>query len=168
MMALAPRAIHTAVAEQLKASPLGDLFTVHPFPALAAPAPKIEVVPSAEYVAYWGTFGPNGNADLMLTIRCTLDGLTDEDRARRAWQLVSVGTDVNGNGQVLGVADVVHADRTLGGVVQDAVILTAKWIDDADVLRWCRRQSPGQYNRLCLSPHPCDQGHLHPCLDRIQ
>lgn len=132
-MALDLQAIHEALADQIRASPLGEAFNVTAFSEPGTKLPRIEVRAGLGYIeSYFSTFGPDGTADLKIDLVADLGGLTGQDRALWAWRLMSVGDNENGDPHSMSLVDVVHADRSFGGVVQDAVILSADWDDELD------------------------------------
>lgn len=138
-MAFDVGAAHRALADQLRAA-LGETFDVFAFPELGTlNGPRIEIAPSGSWVSLYGTHGPNGNGDVVVTVRAFLSGFkTSEDRANWAFRLASVGLSVDGNDQTYSLADAVMSDRTLGGVVSDCVPLgpdgEIAWDADDDVI----------------------------------
>lgn len=82
--------------------------------------PRIVVNPASSYVAYFGTMGPNGIADILLDVVIEV----------AVTQLASAGIAMDdylsaGTGNTSSVVDAIHSDRFLGGVVADCVCLTA-------------------------------------------
>jgi hypothetical protein len=127
-MALDLKLIHEAVAEALE--PVRDGFDVFAFPEPSVTRPKFEVVPGGsegEYVSYFGTFGADGRADAMVTVRVTVLGLTAQDRALAIWRLAGSGSTVPRS-----IVDALMVDQTLGGVVETLRPLTGSWDEDAD------------------------------------
>lgn len=127
-MALDLEAIHRAVAEALE--PVRDGFDLFAYPEPSVAGPKIEVIPGGsvgEYVAYFGTFGENGHADAVVTVRATVAGLSAQDRALAIWRLAGSGSTVSKS-----IVDALMYDKTLGGVVKTVMPLTGSWDEDAD------------------------------------
>lgn len=131
-MALDLQVIHEALANQIRNTDIKNTFNVFAFSEPGGTSPKIEVRPGIEYLEYFTTFGPDGTADLMLDLIVDLRGMTGEDRALWAWRLLSSGTSDGGSPQPTSLVDAVMSDKTLGGTVQDAVIMSAAWDDDND------------------------------------
>lgn len=114
-------AIHTALADQIRAGIDSSKFTVTAFPSTAQ-RPSIEVWPGSEYVNYYITAGPTGVADMSLTIRVFLSGANAESEWLTVARLLSSGT---GHGSSL--IDAVMGDRSLSDVVDDIVSLSSTW-----------------------------------------
>lgn len=110
-------AVETALKSPMKSAGVDVQAYVQPSP----PFPIIGVFPpQSTYVDYWQTFGPDGRADVMLELR-TAVSYGAVDSMRLIDELLSVGT-----GQNKSIIDAVMAARTLGGVVEDCVPLTAR------------------------------------------
>lgn len=119
-------AIHRALADQLRTNIARDTAT-NPFPIGTTTYPCITVYPAAgTYIDYWKTFGPNGNADLMVRLKLEVDS-DNESMFIKIADYLSVGT-----GFTSSIIDAIHADRTLGGTVEDALVLTAEWDAEND------------------------------------
>lgn len=126
MAGLALETIHRALATQLKANILRDTNT-DPFPIGILNPPCITVYPdSGKYLDYWKTFGPNGNTDLMLRLKLEVRA-DDESVFIKIADYLSAGTGFDSS-----IMDAVMADRTLGGTVEDAVVLEAYWDAEND------------------------------------
>jgi hypothetical protein len=114
--------IRVALAEQI-GHYLDDPANVTAYPGIIADAyPLIEVdFPDGDYVSYFETMGPNGNADILLEVNiwCST-GAGLESSAMQLDNYLSVGLYNNSS-----VVDAVMSDRTLGGLVSDCVALTA-------------------------------------------
>lgn len=128
-MAANLKLIHEACATRLNAGIARD-WNVAAFPYSGKPLPLIEVWPgSGDYIAYWGTFGASGTADLVLDIRiqvATGDAFTT---FKQITDMLSVGT-----GHTSSVIDALMADKTLGGTVETLRVLTGRWPVDDDNL----------------------------------
>jgi hypothetical protein len=123
-MAVDLAAIHRAAATQIQ-NALTRLTNVYPFPQDTVVYPCVTVYPGAgEYIDYWKTMGPNGNADMMLRLKVEVDSESSEAVAVKICDYLSVGT-----GHTSSIVDAVMADRTLGGTVEDALVLSAEWVD---------------------------------------
>jgi hypothetical protein len=122
MSGLVLRGIHVALADQIRAG-IDRQTNVYEFPNGSYNPPSVTVHsdPSG-YISYWGTFGPNGDADILLRLKIEVDAGDLASVCIKIADYLSVGTD-NGSS----IVDAVMADRTLGGVVGDCVILTAEW-----------------------------------------
>lgn len=117
-------AIHRALAAQIRANVAEDT-NVYPFPMAGRMPPCITVYPAAgTYLDYWKTFGPNGDADMMVRLKVEVDAAEGESSGIKMCRYLGVGV-----GNTSSVIDAVMADRTLGGTVDSAVILTAEWAD---------------------------------------
>ena len=114
--------IHNALADQIRVG-IDRQTNVYPFPngSYNTPAVTVHSDPSG-YISYWGTFGPNGDADILLRLKIEVDAADVESMCIKIADYLSVGT-----GNDSSIVDAVMADRTLGGVVGDCVILTAEW-----------------------------------------
>ena len=113
--------IHNALADQIRAG-VDRQTSVSAFPDGSTVYPCVTVHSDPEYISYWGTFGPNGDADLKLRIVIEVDAGDLTSICLKIADYLSVGT---GNGS--SIVDAVMGDRTLGGVVGDCVVLTAEW-----------------------------------------
>lgn len=126
-MAVNLETIHRALAAQLVAH-ISRETNVSAFPDGSTTFPQITVHSDpGGYLAYIGTFGPNGEADLMLRLKLEVDAGDVESMCIKVAAYLSVGT---GNGS--SIPDAVMFDKTLGGVVGDCVTLTAEWDSDGD------------------------------------
>lgn len=120
-------AIHRGLADQISAAVAGRGVNVYAWPMRSPANPSITVFPGTEYVAYIGTFGSAGIADLMLELVVEFSSVDDESEFRLLADLLSAGT-----GHPYSIFDAVHGDKTLGGLVADAVVLTAEWPADPE------------------------------------
>ncbi len=125
-MALDLKAIHEALAGQIKAY-LSDDWNVAPWPLSGKKGELIEVWPGSPYVGYFGSFGPNGHADVLLELRVYLPSADPATYGERTSRALSVGT---GHGS--SIPDAVMSDATLGGVVSSAKVLSAEWSPSTD------------------------------------
>lgn len=120
--------VHVAFADQLRSRVARNDLSFHAWPDLSAPPNKIEVWPAAgTYVGYWGTFGANGTADVMVRLRLEVahgDAATAGDMVTR---LLSVGS-----GESASIVDAIVADPTLGGAVETVRVMSAEWDVDDD------------------------------------
>jgi hypothetical protein len=119
--------IHVALAEQVRQSIEGRGVNVYAWPQRSPANPSITVYPGVEYVAYIGTFGEAGLADVILELVVEFASIDDESEFRLLADLLSAGT-----GHPYSIFDAVHSDKTLGGVVADAVVLQADWAADPE------------------------------------
>jgi len=118
-MSLDLKAIRTALAAQLTAN-IDRQTNVYAYEVDSPSYPYVIVRPAADYVGYFGSFGPNGVADVMLELEI----------ATIAGDPISMGMAMDAylsSGSTFGssVVDAVHTDRTLGGTVADCVALSA-------------------------------------------
>ncbi len=120
-MSLDLKAIRTALAAQLTAN-IDRATNVYAYEVDSPAYPYVIVKPAAgDYVGYFGSFGPNGVADVMFELEI----------ATIAGDPISMGIAMDAylsSGSTFGssVVDAVHTDRTLGGTVADCVALTAR------------------------------------------
>lgn len=128
-MALNLEAIHRALAAQIRAGIARDT-NVYPFPVEDPQYPCVSIYPDS--IDYFTSFGPNGTADLNLRLKLEVSADSAESAAIKVCDYLSVGT---GNGS--SIIDAVHADRTLGGIVDDCVVREAEWPAESDLgLAW--------------------------------
>jgi hypothetical protein len=126
-MAVDLEAIHRAAAAQLSEH-LDRETNVVAFPTGSVIPPQITVhSDTAGYLAYFGTMGPDGEADLMLRLKIEVEAVDVESVCLKMCAYLGI---VTGNGS--SVPDAIHVDRTLGGTVADCVALTAEWDSDGD------------------------------------
>lgn len=127
-MAVNLATIHNALATQIAAHITRET-NVDAFPSRPYNPPSITVHSDpSNYLAYIGTFGPNGEADLMLRLKVEVDASDGlESVCLKIADYLSVGT---GNGS--SIPDAVMIDKTLGGVVASCVVLSAEWDSDGD------------------------------------
>jgi len=125
-MSLDLAVIHEALAAQIRGFVSRDI-NVAAFPYAGKPAPYVEVWPDPEWIAYGGTMGPNGLADIQVVLRLAVSTANPETAFRQVTDFCSVGT-----GNPSSIPDAVMADRTLGGSVSDAVVLFARWLTDEE------------------------------------
>jgi|GEM_PF-6097810 len=128
-MAVNVEAIHRAVADKLRRGLARDT-SVNPFPIGAPVYPSITVYPDSPYINYFETMGANGKASIHLKLKIEVDS-DSESMFIKIADYLSVGT-----GNTSSVTDALMAtDHTLGGLVDECVILSAEWdaINDPDV-----------------------------------
>ncbi len=113
--------IHNALADQIRAG-IDRQTNVSAFPDGSTIYPSVTVHSDPEYISYWGTFGPNGDADIKLRLVLEVDAGDMTSICLKMADYLSAGT-----GNESSVVDAVMADRTLGGVVGDCVVLNAEW-----------------------------------------
>ena len=89
--------------------------------------PSVTVVPDPgeKYIDYWGTFGPDGQADVMLQPRIQLAGQDGPAIAEQLDRLLSAGQNAQQS-----IIDAIVANRTLGGLVDDCIPLYATVNDE--------------------------------------
>ena len=120
-MAIDLQAIHRALAATIRAGIERDT-NVYPFPQADPTFPCITVYPSDDvYLNYAMTM--DAEADLMLRLKLDVDG-DAESMAIKICDYLSTGT---GNGS--SIVDAIAANRTLDGLVENCVTLTAEWAD---------------------------------------
>jgi hypothetical protein len=113
-------AIRQALADQIKAG-LDDDTNVYPYPVADPQPPSITIYPNTStYFSYWGTFGPNGNADLMFTLKIDVAAQDMPSMSIKIDRYLAVG-----DGNASSVVDAVMSDRTVAGTVGDCVVLAA-------------------------------------------
>lgn len=123
------KAIHEACATRIEAGIARD-WNVAAFPYSGKPLPLIEVWPGAgDYIAYWGTFGASGTADLVLDIHIQVSTGEAFTTFKQITDMLSIGT-----GHTSSIADALHEDKTLGGTVQTLIVRSARWEVDDDNL----------------------------------
>jgi hypothetical protein len=122
-MAFDPEQIRRALAAQLEQQ-LREV-NVYWYEPTAPVLPAVYIRPSPEaYIGYFATAGPSGIGDLALQIVVEVGGADSENVASNLNTFLRVGS-----GFVNSVPDAVMKDKTLGGVVQDCVVLRAD-VDD--------------------------------------
>ncbi len=89
----------------------------------------VVIAPAGDYVSYFGTFGEDGLADLRLEVKVIPTNATTIDAQIALDDYLSIG-----QGNASSVVDAVHSDRTLGGLVEDCVCLTASGPGDPEGL----------------------------------
>lgn len=122
-MAFNVEAIHRALATQIKAHLTRDT-NVDPFPSGPFMPPSVTLYPGAgEHINYFESFGPAGIVTLNLRAKIEVDG-DPESQFIKISDYLSIGTGNNSS-----VIDAIHFDKTLGGLVDQCVALTAQWAD---------------------------------------
>ena len=99
------------------------------FPYSGKPAPLIEVAPDADWINYATTFGTDGLVDVQLVVRLVLDTANQQTALTQLSDFCSVGL-----GTPSSIPDAIMNNRTLSEVVQDCVVLEARWVEDSDTL----------------------------------
>ena len=122
MSGLDLQAVHEALADQIRNN-IADAgnFTIKAYPS-TADRPVVEVWPDANYVTYWGTYGAAGISEIRLVVRLLLSGANPETEWKTVARLLNAGT-----AHPSSILDAVHADVTLGSVVENAFIGDATW-----------------------------------------
>lgn len=121
MSGLDLEAIHTALADQIRAGIDSSGFTVTAFPS-SVTRPCIEIWPDADYVGVASTMGPDGVADVRLRVRVFLSGANPESEWLVMARLLSYGT-----GHASSIFTAINADPSLGGKVDSAKALFGQW-----------------------------------------
>lgn len=116
-------AIAETVGPRMRAAGIDVQAYVQPSP----PFPIVGVFPPAgTYVDPWGTFGPDGRADVMFELHtAVMHGAVDSQRLLD--QVLSAGTGADKS-----LYDALMDDRTLRGTVQDCLPLPAsvRWMGE--------------------------------------
>jgi len=113
------KAIREALANQI-AGYLQRDGTVHAYDPGDHRLPAIIIRPADDYIAYFGTMGPSGIADVLLDIDIEVATAQAASAGIAMDDYLSAGT-----GNMSSVVDAIHSDRKLGDVVADCVCLTA-------------------------------------------
>ena len=122
MTALDLKAVHEALAGQIrKGIATANTWTIKAFPS-TAPRPVIEVWPDADYVDPYGRSGPDESTDVQLLIRVFLTAANAESEWKIAAGLLS-----HGSGHTSSIFNAVNVDPTLGGKVDGTYIAAARW-----------------------------------------
>jgi hypothetical protein len=116
-------AIHTALADQIRINVQRDI-NVSPHPHSGMPFPLIEVWPATEYIDY---YSESDSDQGVLKVRFRLLMATAANSATEFKIITDLLTWDGPNS----IRAAVMADRTLGGTVDSAVVLTAEWDADA-------------------------------------
>lgn len=117
-------AIRTALAAQLGNVAGLEVYRNHPgIPVVPSAGAAVIVMPDQYYVSYAETFpgqiGALADVSLLLQVYAqSSDPVSGQDRID---ELLS-----SGNGQSRSIIDAIEADRTLGGVVETTLVLTAQ------------------------------------------
>jgi hypothetical protein len=122
-------AIHTALADQIRLNVQRDI-NVSPHPNSGMPLPLIEVWPATEYIDYYSL---SDSDDGVLAVRFRLLVATASNSATE----FKIITDLLTWDGPHSIRAAVMADRTLGGTVDSAVVLSAEWdADAANLAAW--------------------------------
>ena len=78
-----------------------------------------------QFLMYWGTCGPDGKADGMLQLVLEAAGQDVSSVASQLMSMLGVGSNAD-----LSVVDVVVRNRTLGGLVDEAMPMNVSFIDE--------------------------------------
>lgn len=121
-------AIVEALADQIRAGIQRDI-NVSPDPNSGMPLPCIEIWPGTPYVDYFGTLGPNGNADVQLKIKIEVDSIDATTIRLQMNDYLSAGT-----GNSSSIPDAVMRDRSIGGVLgaDGAFVSPCEWDPSGD------------------------------------
>ena len=118
------RVAAVALADQLRAGVDADV-TVVAYPAEdTIPVPRVSVIPDRNVVDYVETFSSGGLSTVRLLVKVETGGDSNESAMVRVSEFLSVGS-----GFASSVSDAVMRDRTLGGRVDDAIVLDAEMPD---------------------------------------
>lgn len=117
-------AIRQALATQIRAA-LDDDTNVYPYPVADPQPPSVTIYPHPSTYFYYfggptGTFGPNGNADLMFQLRVDVTAQDMPSMSIKIDRYLGVGDGNNSS-----IVDAVMADRTLAGTVGSCAVLSA-------------------------------------------
>lgn len=116
-------AIRRAVADRIRSTAHAAKVDVQAYVQPQPMFPIIGVFPgTGDYVSYFETMGPNGEADVILELR-TVVAYGAIDSQILLDEMLSSGT-----GQTKSIIDALMADRTLGGVVEDCVPLKSRTV----------------------------------------
>lgn len=105
-----------AIADALKTSAIGQICDVHPYVDASVVFPALGIFPDADYVIYHQTYGSNSIIDANYLVRCAA-AYSAIDSLRLMDQLLSSGA-----GQDFSIVDVLEADVTLGGQVENIFV----------------------------------------------
>lgn len=119
MSGLTLQAIRVALATQISAN-LARGTSVHPYDPGDHTQPAVVIRAADDYIAYFGTMGPNGVSDILLDVDVEVAAAQSASAYIAMDDYLSAGT-----GNDSSVVDAIHSDRTLGGVVGDCICLTA-------------------------------------------
>lgn len=115
-MALDLVAIHEALAGQIDAAVIDAHIYAH---VPGAPLfPFIAIAGDVEYVNYWGTFSDGGNKPVRLTVVVGVAKGPGPEAQRTLDEFLSSGAGYESTS----IVDAIHADKTLGGVIDDCVV----------------------------------------------
>ena len=113
------QAIRVALHNQITAALTGTYVDANL--ADNSTVPNIPVLPAAtDYVVYFDTSGDQGLTDVNLVLRIDPGSSATIDAQVALDDYLGIGTPRS-------IVSAVFADRTLGGVVQDCVVLRADW-----------------------------------------
>lgn len=112
-------AIREALANQIVAH-VSRPISGHPYDPGDHTQPAVVIRAASEYVAYFGTMGPNGEADILLDVDIEVASTQSSSAGIAMDDFLSAGT-----GNTSSVVDAIHFDKTLGGLVANCVCLTA-------------------------------------------
>lgn len=122
-MAFDPEAIRQALADQLEEA-LSEV-NVYWYEPTSPVLPAVYLRPAPEnYIDYFATGGRDGNGDISIQIVVEVGGLDAENVASELNTFLRAGSGFENS-----IPDAVMSNRTLGGVVQDCVVLRAD-VDD--------------------------------------
>lgn len=122
-------AAHRAAAAKVKTI-AGDSINVSPWPGSGMPLPRIEVWPGDDYLDYYA----ESDSDAGLQ-RVGLRYRIDIDPAEGESGFLTITDLLSWNGR-RSIRAGVMSDRTLGGKVDDAVVLAASWEPDDIHTAW--------------------------------
>lgn len=109
-----PEAIFDAIAARFDNNTIG-VEAVYPFPSETPPFAALGLFPANDFIDYWGSFGDNRAGTLNLELR-TVFSFGAEESMRNLCRMLA-----SGDGHDRSIIDVLLADRTLDGLVQDLI-----------------------------------------------
>lgn len=117
--------VHRAVAAKLRAAVSRDV-NVAAFPYSAMPLPRIEVWPGEDYLAYYEqSDSDEGPTPVRLRVRIDIDTAEGETAFIQMTDLLAWEGPSS-------IRAALMSERSLGGVVDDLVVLGAQWETDAE------------------------------------
>jgi hypothetical protein len=116
---LSLQAIREALANQIQAH-VARSISAHPYDPGDHTQPAVVIRPATDYIAYFGTMGPNGDADVLLEVDIEVATAQPASAGIAMDDFLSAGT-----GNTSSVIDAIFFDKTLGGLVDNCIALTA-------------------------------------------
>lgn len=112
--------IHEAIANQLRERIGAGSFNFSAYPDPTLDTPSVQVWPGTPYIDHAGTMGANGLVTMNLRIRAETVNQDGETAGSIMCRLLSPGGATEG----ASIADALHSDRTLGGVIAEKSLVT--------------------------------------------